>query len=67
MFAYSKGSPYTEKINLAILELREAGELRKLKKKWWYDLGECGKTWRKSIVGEEMLDTNALFLKLTKN
>ncbi|XP_023932260.1 glutamate receptor 2 [Lingula anatina] len=30
-----------EKINLAILQLDERGILTKLKKKWWYDKGEC--------------------------
>ncbi len=31
-----------DRITLAVLELREIGELQKLEKKWWYDLGECG-------------------------
>jgi len=29
------------KIGLAVLELLESGELLKLKKKWWFDKGEC--------------------------
>lgn len=29
-------------INLAVLILREKGELHKLEKKWWYDKGQCG-------------------------
>ena len=31
-----------EAISLAVLQLREGGELQKLHKKWWYDKGECG-------------------------
>ena len=30
-------------MTLAVLELREKGELQKLEKKWWYEKGECGK------------------------
>ena len=30
-----------EKVSLAVLQLRESGELQKLKKKWWFDKGEC--------------------------
>ena len=30
-----------EKINLAVLKLREDGVLQKLHKRWWYDKGEC--------------------------
>ncbi|PVD34214.1 hypothetical protein C0Q70_05480 [Pomacea canaliculata] len=29
-------------INIAVLQLREVGELHKLERKWWYDKGECG-------------------------
>lgn len=32
-----------DRVTLAVLELRENGELQKLEKKWWYDKGECGK------------------------
>src|SRR6218665_2991186 len=28
-------------IGLAVLQLRETGELQKLQKKWWFDKGEC--------------------------
>ncbi len=31
-----------ERVSLAILVLRENGVLQMLKKKWWYDKGECG-------------------------
>ncbi|KFD48141.1 hypothetical protein M514_10979, partial [Trichuris suis] len=30
-----------EKINLAILELQEIGELKRLEMKWWYEKGQC--------------------------
>ncbi|KAJ8298211.1 hypothetical protein KUTeg_024742 [Tegillarca granosa] len=33
----SKGSNLSKVINLAVLELRESGELFKLEQKWWYD------------------------------
>ncbi|WAQ98647.1 GRIA2-like protein, partial [Mya arenaria] len=29
-------------INVAVLKLREVGELMKLEQKWWYSKGECG-------------------------
>ena len=29
-------------VNLMVLQLREAGELRRLENKWWYDKGQCG-------------------------
>jgi len=28
-------------IGLAVLQLLESGDLLKLKKKWWFDKGEC--------------------------
>ena len=28
-------------VGLAVLQLKENGELAKLQKKWWYDKGEC--------------------------
>ena len=31
-----------DRITLAVLELREKGDLQKLHKKWWYGKGECG-------------------------
>jgi len=36
------GSDLRDQVTLAVLELRENGELAKLEKKWWYDLGQCG-------------------------
>ncbi|KAK2170552.1 hypothetical protein LSH36_2g10071 [Paralvinella palmiformis] len=35
------GSDLREDINLAVLQLRESGDLQKLQKKWWFDKGEC--------------------------
>ncbi|CAD7083213.1 unnamed protein product [Hermetia illucens] len=35
------GSPLKDPINLAVLSLKENGELAKLMNKWWYDKTEC--------------------------
>ncbi|KAF7990138.1 hypothetical protein HCN44_009873 [Aphidius gifuensis] len=35
------GSPLRDKINLAVLSLKESGELTKLVNRWWYDRTEC--------------------------
>ncbi|KAJ8957136.1 hypothetical protein NQ318_007352, partial [Aromia moschata] len=35
------GSPLRDAINLAVLSLKEDGELTKLTNKWWYDRTEC--------------------------
>ena len=40
--ATPKGSSLGTPVNLAVLNLSEAGVLDKLKNKWWYDKGECG-------------------------
>ncbi len=40
---------FRDRVTLAVLELREVGELQKLEKKWWYDLGECGKKETKKV------------------
>lgn len=32
---------FREPVGLAVLQLRESGELTKLHKKWWFDKGEC--------------------------
>ncbi|XP_041360322.1 glutamate receptor 3-like isoform X2 [Gigantopelta aegis] len=34
--------PMRSQINIAVLELREIGELHKLQQKWWIDKGKCG-------------------------
>ncbi|VDP06034.1 unnamed protein product [Soboliphyme baturini] len=35
------GSDLRERINLAVLELQEIGELKRLEMKWWYEKGQC--------------------------
>ncbi|KAK9710764.1 Receptor family ligand binding region [Popillia japonica] len=35
------GSPLRDAVNLAVLHLKENGELTKLMNKWWYDRTEC--------------------------
>jgi glutamate receptor, ionotropic, invertebrate len=35
-------SPLRDKLNLAILQMREEGFLDELKMRWWYDKSECG-------------------------
>ncbi|XP_015589085.1 glutamate receptor 1 [Cephus cinctus] len=35
------GSPLKDSINLAVLSLKETGELTKLTNRWWYDRTEC--------------------------
>jgi hypothetical protein len=35
-----KGSPWSERVNLAILEMKENGEMEELVDKWWND-GAC--------------------------
>ncbi|KAL7299265.1 hypothetical protein TKK_0007854 [Trichogramma kaykai] len=35
------GSPLRDNINLAVLSLKESGELAKLMNKWWYERTEC--------------------------
>jgi len=32
---------YRVPVSLAVLQLKENGDLQKLHKKWWYDKGEC--------------------------
>jgi len=32
---------YSQKVGLAVLHLRENGQLATLQKKWWQDKGEC--------------------------
>lgn len=39
--ATAKGSGLQETINLAVLNLKENGELAKLKNKWWHENTEC--------------------------
>ena len=32
---------FSRRVNLAVLHLRENGQLATLQKKWWQDKGEC--------------------------
>lgn len=34
----------SRKLNLALLEIIEKGELINLKQRWWYDKGQCGQS-----------------------
>uniref|UniRef100_A0A915I862 Ionotropic glutamate receptor C-terminal domain-containing protein n=1 Tax=Romanomermis culicivorax TaxID=13658 RepID=A0A915I862_ROMCU len=51
------GSDLRARINLAILELQETGELNKLEKKWWYEKGgkQCDKLAVASKDGQSSL------------
>jgi ABC-type amino acid transport substrate-binding protein len=40
-FALPFGSPYFERVNLAMQELHEHGYIQRLYKKWWMDKTEC--------------------------
>uniref|UniRef100_X2AX36 Glutamate receptor n=1 Tax=Capitella teleta TaxID=283909 RepID=X2AX36_CAPTE len=53
-------SPLRDQINLAVLGLREKGELTKLETKWWYDKGECGNKRSTSVKDQDT--TNSLKL-----
>ena len=33
---------FSRKLNIAVLEMSEYGELWKLEQKWWLSKGECG-------------------------
>ncbi|CAG0908046.1 unnamed protein product, partial [Cyprideis torosa] len=37
------GSHLRDDINLAVLELKEHGDLARLENKWWYGASECGR------------------------
>jgi len=39
--ATAKGTGLYSVINLAVLKLKEKGDLANLNKKWWYDQSEC--------------------------
>ncbi|KAL1517035.1 hypothetical protein ABEB36_000854 [Hypothenemus hampei] len=53
------GSPLRDAINLAVLSLKEDGELTKLKNKWWYDRTECLKDKQDSMRNELSLSNVA--------
>lgn len=39
--ATAKGTGLYSVVNLAVLKLKEKGDLANLRKKWWYDQSEC--------------------------
>ncbi|KAK0060625.1 glutamate receptor 3 [Biomphalaria pfeifferi] len=51
--------PLRNEINIAVLTLKEKGELIKLQQKWWYDKGKCGD---QSVSKESTGTQNALTL-----
>ena len=51
-----------ESIGIAVLKLREDGELQKLHKKWWYDKGECGQDSDSKVT----LDLNSFWFELNQ-
>ncbi|XP_066250045.1 glutamate receptor 1-like isoform X2 [Euwallacea similis] len=53
------GSPLRDAVNLAVLSLKEDGELTKLKNKWWYDRTECLKDKQDSMRNELSLSNVA--------
>ncbi|KAH9509952.1 hypothetical protein Btru_044705 [Bulinus truncatus] len=57
--ASSINFPLRNNINIAVLTLKEKGELIKLQQKWWYDKGKCGD---QSVSKESTGTQNALTL-----
>ncbi|XP_076118195.1 glutamate receptor 3-like isoform X1 [Mytilus galloprovincialis] len=51
--ATKQGSELSRKLNLALLEIIEKGELINLKQRWWYDKGQCGQS--TASVGKKSL------------
>ncbi|CAL4075670.1 unnamed protein product, partial [Meganyctiphanes norvegica] len=49
------GSPLKERLNLAILQLKENGDLARIKNKWWFDRSSCDRE-------QSETQTNALSL-----
>ncbi|XP_033743404.1 glutamate receptor-like isoform X2 [Pecten maximus] len=52
------GSPLRDKLTLAVLHLRESGELQQLKKRWWDDRSECPSPGTASDGGQTALTLN---------
>ena len=50
---------FPDQINLAVLKLKENGELAKLKNKWWYENTECHDTTEKTKKNELSLSNVA--------
>ncbi|XP_011495765.1 PREDICTED: glutamate receptor 1 isoform X3 [Ceratosolen solmsi marchali] len=52
------GSPLRDSINLAVLSLKESGELAKLMNKWWYERTECRHGDKQDTSRNELLLSN---------
>ncbi|KAK4877739.1 hypothetical protein RN001_010245 [Aquatica leii] len=52
------GSPLRDGINLAVLNLKEGGELTKLKNRWWYDRTECRQGEKQDAAGNDLSLSN---------
>lgn len=78
VFTFHSGSPWRDRISLAILELQEKGSIHLLYNKWWKDTGDVcnrddkNKESKASALGVEnigrfMFTTTLLFLFLLLN
>jgi len=58
---------YSQKVGLAVLHLRENGQLATLQKKWWQDKGECVADDQKVLytIGPLLLELTVLILTVT--
>ncbi|XP_022240427.1 glutamate receptor 1-like isoform X1 [Limulus polyphemus] len=52
------GSGLRDKLNLAVLSLKENGDLARLKNKWWYDRSECSSDSGKDSSQNELTLSN---------
>ncbi|CAM1319691.1 GRIA2 (predicted) [Pycnogonum litorale] len=52
------GSPISESLNLAVLHLKENGDLARLENKWWYDRSECKNAESKDSQQNELTLSN---------
>ncbi len=56
--ATAKGSGLQDRINFAVLNLKENGQLAKLKNKWWYENTECVDTTKEKTKKNELSLSN---------
>ncbi|XP_065583580.1 glutamate receptor 1-like [Artemia franciscana] len=52
------GSPLRERINLAVLDLKENGDLQRLENKWWYERSECSNSDKQETAQNELSLSN---------
>ncbi|XP_045536085.1 glutamate receptor ionotropic, kainate 2 [Papilio machaon] len=57
--AMKKNSEYRQAMNLALLNLQEAGELREMKQRWWQEMHGGGACKEEEEHGGEELDMNS--------